>query len=84
MYSGGINIIGRGWQRPDDNIGIGCAFLGDGNMGVYNSQVFEIYYRYVFNKYFAATADIQYMKDSMNDGKNTEGWIFGTRFTAEF
>lgn len=53
-------------------------------MGVYNSQVFEIYYRYVFNKYFAATADIQYMKDSMNDGKNTEGWIFGTRFTAEF
>jgi len=84
LYSGGINVIGRPWQRSDDNIGIGYAYLDGGNMGIDNSQVFEAYYRYVFNEYIAATADIQYMKDSMEEGGRTDGLIFGGRLTAEF
>ena len=84
LYSGGINVIGRPWQRPDDNIGIGYGYLGGGNMGIDNSQVFEAYYRFVFNEYIAATADIQYMKDSMEEGCRTDGLIFGGRLTAEF
>jgi porin len=84
LYSGGLNINGSGWQRPDDNIGIGYAYLDGGNMGIDNSKVFETYYRFVFNEFFAATADIQYMKDSMNGNGGTDGWIFGGRLTAEF
>lgn len=84
LYSCGLNIIGSGWQRPDDNIGIGYAYLKGGNMGIDNSQVFETYYRYAFKEYFAATADIQHMKDSMKEDGKTDGWIFGVRLTAEF
>jgi porin len=83
LYSGGINIMGNLWERPDDNIGIGYAYLEGGNMGIDNSQVFETYYRYVFNDYLAASADIQYMKDSMELSGNTNGWILGVRLTAE-
>jgi porin len=84
LYSAGINITGPGWQRPDDNIGIGYAYLEGGNMGIANSQVLEAYYRYVFNDYLASTVDLQYMKDCMKEGSNTEGWIIGGRLTAEF
>ena len=83
LYSGGINIMGHGWQRPDDTIGIGYAYLEGGNMGIDNSQVFETYYRFLVNEYIAAAADIQYMKDSMEEDGNTDGWIFGIRLTAE-
>jgi porin len=83
IYSGGINIIGSGWRRPDDTIGIGYGFLDGGNMGVDNSQVFETYYRYAVNEYLSATADFQYMKDSMEEDDNTDGWILGIRLTAE-
>jgi hypothetical protein len=84
LYSGGINIKGSGWQRPDDTIGIGYGFLDGGNMGIDNTQVFETYYRYAVNEFLAASADIQYMKDSMEVGGDTDGWIFGVRLTTEF
>ena len=84
LYSGGINIIGSVWQRPADTIGLGFAYLDGGNMGIDNSQVFETYYRYVFNEYLATTVDIQYMEDSMEGGGSNDGWIFGGRLTAEF
>ena len=83
LYSGGINIMGNSWQRSDDNIGIGYVYLEGGNMGIDNSQVFETYYRYALNEHFATTADIQYMKDCMNDASNSDGWIFGVRLTVE-
>lgn len=84
LYSGGINIKGSSWQRPDDTIGIGYGYLDDGNMGIDDSQVFETYYRYAMNEYFAASADFQYQKDSMEEEADTDGWIFGIRLTAEF
>jgi len=84
LYSGGINIKGSGWQRPDDTIGIGYGFLDGGNTGIDNTQVFETYYRYTVNEFLAASADIQYMKDSMEDSsETTDGWVFGGRLTAE-
>ena len=84
LYSGGINIKGSGWQRPDDTIGIGYGFLDGGNTGIDNTQVFETYYRYAVNEFLAASADIQYMKDSMEVSGDTDGWIFGVRLTTEF
>ena len=84
LYSGGINIIGLPWQRPDDTIGIGYAYLDGGNMGIDKSQVFEAYYNYVYNKHFSASADIQYMRDSMEVSRETDGWIFGGRMAVEF
>jgi hypothetical protein len=83
LYSGGINIKGSGWQRPDDTIGIGYGFLDGGNMGIDNTQVFETYYRFAVNEFLAASADIQYMKDSMEVSGDADGWVFGVRLTTE-
>ena len=48
----------------------------------------EVYWRFVLNDYFAAAADVQYMKDNYTSAysalDNPAGWIFGLRFTAEF
>ena len=88
LYSGGINFSGKGWNRDEDNIGVGYAYLEGGNQSVENTQVFEAYYRAVLNEYAAITADIQYMKDDITNvdsrQENPEGWIFGMRLTAEF
>jgi hypothetical protein len=47
--------------------------------------VAEIYWRAVFNDYFAATADFQYMKDEFDtDDDEIEGIIGSIRLTAEF
>ncbi len=84
IYSGGLNISGKPWNRELDNIGIGYAHLGGGNMEVDHTDVFEVYSRFSLNSIFAVTGDIQYMKDSMKEGDSPNGWIFGVRLTAEF
>jgi hypothetical protein len=88
LYSGGINILGNAWRRPDDNIGIAYAYLNGGNTNVRRTNVFEAYYRAVLNDYFAITADVQYMDDSLRKTdplqESPEGWILGLRATAEF
>jgi porin len=86
LYSGGVNINGNWWGRDEDNIGIGAAYLNNGNTELDDSTVFELYYRFVFNDYIAATADIQYMKDDYkpSDMEDPNGWIFGLRATVEF
>lgn|GEM_PF-3436464 len=88
LYSGGFNITGNAWRRPDDNIGIGYAYLEGGNTDVNRSNVFEAYYRAPLNDSFAITADVQYMDDSLEQvdplQENPEGWIFGLRAVAEF
>ena len=86
IYSGGINIIGSLWNRDDDNIGIGYAYVEGGNLDIDKSQVFEIYYRLAFNEYFALTADVQYMKDDYRNDPtfNPNGIIAGLRAVAEF
>jgi len=88
IYSGGLNIQGNAWRRPDDNIGIGYAYLEGGNTDVRYTNVFEAYYRAPLNDYFAITADVQYMSDALAQidpsQRDPEGWIVGLRATAEF
>jgi porin len=84
IYSGGLNISGKLWSRESDNIGIGYARLGGGNLDVDYNDVFEVYGRFALNKIFAITGDVQYMKDSMKEGDSLRGWIYGLRLTAEF
>jgi porin len=84
IYSGGVNIRGKLWRRPKDNIGIAYAYLDGGNTGIDCSQIFEIYARFVLNDYFAVTADLQYMDEKVDGEGGPQGWIPGIRLTAEF
>ena len=84
LYSGGIDIKGRWWNREKDNIGIGLAHLSRGNQEIDKTWASETYYRFVFNEILSATADVQYMKDEFQEGDDRKGWFFGVRLTAEF
>jgi porin len=88
LYSGGINILGSRWRRPDDNIGLGYAYLEGGNTGVKHSNVFEVYYQASINEYLALSVDAQYQDDSLVEvdprQRDPVGWTFGLRATAEF
>ena len=84
LYSGGIDIKGKWWNRDKDNIGIGYAYLGRGNLDINKSHVFETYYRYAFTEILSATADVQYLKEDFPEGGDRKGWFFGVRITAEF
>jgi porin len=88
LYSGGINIVGNAWRRPDDDIGLGYAHLEGGNTDVKHTNVLEAYYRASINDYFAITADVQYMDDDLDQvdptQRNPDGWLFGLRATAMF
>jgi hypothetical protein len=84
FYSGGINISGKPWDREDDNIGLGYAYLNGGNLETDNGQVAELYARFVLNDYFAITPDVQYLRQKSKDDEVIEGFIFGIRLVAEF
>ena len=84
LYSGGLNISGGIWGRAQDNIGIGLAYLHDGNTDLDNSLVGEAYVRFALNEMFAATADIQYLKDDISGDQNPDGRVGSIRATAEF
>ena len=80
LLSGGINITGRWYGRGDDNIGIGYAYLnGADDSDFDDTQVAEVYWRFVLNDYFAVTADVQYMADEFNnDEDDSAGMGTGT------
>ena len=81
----GVNISGSIWGREQDNIGLGVAYLDDGETEVDNTVVFEGYVRFGLNDIFAATADFQYMEDEYDDpGEDVDGWVGSIRITAEF
>jgi hypothetical protein len=84
IWSGGINISGGPWNRTDDNIGLGYAYLDGGNLDISQSQVAEAYYRFVVNDHLALSADIQYMQDKLRNQDDPAGFIYGMRLTAEF
>jgi Carbohydrate-selective porin, OprB family len=86
LYSGGLNITGKWYGCEDDNIGIGYAYLdGDEDSDFDDTQVTEIYWRFVLNDYFALTADLQYMKEKYeNDEEDIDGFILGLRGVVEF
>jgi len=88
LYSGGIDIAGVSWGRDGDGIGIAYAHLAGGNTEVEHTNVFEAYYRAQLNDYFALTADVQYMSDSLEQAdprqQDPSGWIVGLRAVAAF
>ncbi len=83
LYSGGLNISGGLWGRPDDTIGIGVAHLEGGNTGISSTHVGEVYYNFAVNGHMSITGDIQMMKDNMPDG-SVKGAIFSLRATKEY
>ena len=86
LYSGGVNVTGNWYGRGEDNIGIGYAYLdGDRESDIDDTHVAEIYWRFVLNDFFAATADFQYMKDKYKTGvDDIDGYILGVRGAVEF
>lgn len=84
IYSGGLNISGLLWRRVQDDIGIAYAYLDGGNSSIDQTQVLEVYVRFVLNDYFAVTADLQYQDERLEDAGGFEGIIPGIRLTAEF
>ena len=86
LYSGGVNITGKWYGRREDNIGIGYAYLdGDSESDFDETQVAEIYWRFVLNDYFALTADLQYQKDEyLTAADDIKGFILGLRGVVEF
>jgi len=84
IYSGGINLVGGIWGRPQDNIGLGYGYLPGGNGDVRRTHVAEFYYRFVAWKYLAITADVQYMRDDLRTRNGPRGFILGLRLTSEF
>lgn len=84
LYSGGINIVGSPWGRPDDNIGIGYAFLDGGNGELAAAHAAEVYYRLAIAEHFGLTADAQYLNDNLKGDTGPSGFILGLRATATF
>ena len=84
LVSGGLDLKGGLWGRQDDNIGIGYAYLNDGNQNLESTQVIEAYYRIAMNEYFALTVDAQYMDDKYIAGNGPSGYVLGARGTVEF
>lgn len=85
LYSGGLDIKGKWWNREKDNIGIGYAYLDRGNREIAKSRVLETYYRFVINDFLSATGDVQYLRDDFQEGAGErKGWFLGVRVTAAF
>jgi porin len=84
LYSGGINITGKIWGREQDNIGIGYAYLGNGNGDIKDTNVAEAYVRFGLTDFLGFTVDAQYMKDRYEVEDNIEGFILGGRMAVEF
>jgi len=84
IYSGGLDIKGNAWGRNGDNIGVGFAYLGGGNLNIQRSHVAETYYRWQLGEVLSLTADIQYQHDEYKTATGPSGWIAGLRATAEF
>jgi hypothetical protein len=82
IYSGGIDISGKLWGREKDNIGLGYAYLNGGNLEIDDNQVVESYVRFALNDYLSITLDVQYMRENLNDGSDSKGYIYGIRFVA--
>ncbi len=85
IASGGIDIKGKTWNRPDDNIGIGFAHVNGGNLDIEHTLVGELYYRFVADNILALTMDLQYLSENYRpDSSTLDGFIAGLRLVAEF
>ena len=64
----------------------GFAYLNGADDGDFDyTRVAEVYWRFVLNEYFAATADLQYMADEFDTAEeDSDGFIMGICGTVEF
>ena len=87
LYSGGLNINGRVWSRPQNELGLGYAYLkGAGNQpgDVDYTHVAELYVRFNLNGFSDMSFDLQYVKDRLRNAPDPQVWVFGSRFNAYF
>ncbi|MEN8152136.1 MAG: carbohydrate porin [Planctomycetota bacterium] len=84
LLSGGVNINGTLWDRETDEIGIGLARLGGGNLDYDVSHVLEVYGSTRIDEHLLFTLDIQYQSNGIDGAPNPKGWVLGARFLIEF
>lgn len=84
LYSGGVDIKGGPWNRPDDNIGLGLAYLDGGNLDIDATTVAEAYYRLQLSDVLALTADVQYQSDDLKTARGPRAWTVGVRAVVGF
>lgn len=84
LYSGGASLRGRSWNRANDQVGMGLAFLHGGNLGVDAARVVEAYYRAEVHRRLAATLDLQYVRQSWCDGTSESAWVAGLRLVLRY
>lgn len=84
IASGGLDVKGNTWGRMRDNIGLGMAYLGDGNLDIETSSVIEAYYRWQIGHFLGLTADVQYQNDELKTGQGPNGFTYSVRIVAEF
>jgi hypothetical protein len=86
IASGGFDINGGLWNRPNDNIGIGFAHVNGGNLEMEHTLVTEAYYRFVATDIMALTLDLQYLSENYHEpnGSTVEGFVSGLRLVAGF
>jgi len=65
-------------------MGIGYAYLDGVNQDLDNARVFETYVRFLLNRYFALTADLQYQDNKIKQQDSPSGFISGVRCVVEF
>ncbi|MGD8592154.1 MAG: carbohydrate porin [Gammaproteobacteria bacterium] len=86
IASGGLDIKGHLWNRPQDNIGIGFAHVNGGNLDIEHTLVAELYYRFVASDTVALTLDIQHLSENYHNPNvsTVDGFIPGLRLVAGF
>ena len=86
IASGGFDLKGGVWNRPQDNVGIGFAHINGGNLDMEHTLVGELYYRYVVSDILALSLDLQYVSENYRDPAATtqDGFIPGLRVVAGF
>lgn len=83
-YTGGLQLNGALWGRADDEAGLGYGYLKGGNLDINRTDVLEAYVRFNLNRYADITADVQYMKDDLQNASARKAWVPGLRFIASF
>lgn len=85
MISVGLSIAGNAWNRSEDTIGIGVAFLdGASDSGVNDTTAAEAYYKFVYSDHFDLSLDVQWIDDDLEGAPDAEGLLAGLRLNANF
>jgi len=85
LVSGGLNIAGTVWGRPDDNAGLGYAHLSGANgSGIDSTDAIEGYVRFVVTEQVDLSLDAQYVRDDLTAGGDVDAVIVGARLNFTY